>query len=252
MKNGVLGRVSPVLRSSIGMFNSFLPRGSPCSEMLRVEGTPRGCGVSAEGVDIARQLEGDPQLTLHVLHELSPERRRYLLVAATANEWYGARAVPAHLDSADADKDKTISSTDFHLWVKAAWQRRRTPGLSVQTLLRVALCAACPFVAFGFLDNSVMLLSGDVIDHMLGQRFHLSVMAAAAIGGVVSGTMGIQIHGFAERFVDRVLGIRTPPLTAAQSRSALVFRASHIGGTSGILIGLILGMWPLLVMKSNK
>lgn len=181
-----------------------------------------------------------------VIDRLDDDRRRYLLVAAGAREWFGESSVARQLEDADLDNDHTISSDDYRQWVTEVFEKRG--GLSRGQMLRVALHTALPFVAFGFLDNTVMLLSGDLIDRMVGAALGLSVMATAALGGVVSGTMGIQMHGLAERAIEG-LGFKAPPLSAAQRRHPTYFRATHLGGSAGICIGLCLGMFPLLFIE---
>lgn len=117
-------------------------------------------------------------------------------------------------------------------------------------LLLVALEAGLPFVGFGFLDNATMILAGDAIDRTVGFYLNCSVMASAAMGNVVSGCMGMQVHGFVEKLVQR-LNLPIPPLTVAQRRSQRVFLAGHIGGTIGIATGLTLGLVPLLFITDE-
>jgi hypothetical protein len=171
-----------------------------------------------------------------------------MLVAAAAEEWYGPKAVGRQLERADRDHDARISEDDYRQWVRKVFWKRG--GLSKREFLLTAATTAVPFVAFGFLDNGVMILSGDIIDRAVGETLKLSSMAAAGLGGIVSGTMGIQVHGVAERAV-HALGFQAPVLTAAQRRHPSFLRATHLGGTVGIFLGLSFGMLPLLLLRGD-
>jgi len=204
----------------------------------------RFCSAGHDASAVARLLEKNPQLSQQVIKLLSPNARRHFLVTASSTEWFGQDQIRNELNRADADRDATISSSDYNRWIEDAVSKQNP--IPLRTLCLVALQVGLPFVAFGFLDNSTMILSGDLIDEFFGDRFRLSLMGAAALGGVVSGTFGIQVHGLAERFVARLTWVPKPALRPAQWKAASVLRAAHIGGTVGIVVGLCLGMLPLL------
>eukprot|EP00331_Platyophrya_macrostoma_P000037 CAMPEP_0176405044 /NCGR_PEP_ID=MMETSP0127-20121128/129_1 /TAXON_ID=938130 /ORGANISM="Platyophrya macrostoma, Strain WH" /LENGTH=204 /DNA_ID=CAMNT_0017784079 /DNA_START=198 /DNA_END=809 /DNA_ORIENTATION=+ len=152
---------------------------------------------------IANILDHDPASAMRILEKLSPDRRRYLLVAATASEWYGPTKVSSEVDKADADGDQRISPNEYLSFIEQSVGAKQ--AIPWKTLFLVALQAGAPFVAFGFLDNSLMILSGDAIDNTFGERFALSAMGAAALGGICSGALGVQFHGFTQRMVARAL-----------------------------------------------
>ncbi|KAG5510826.1 hypothetical protein JKF63_07898 [Porcisia hertigi] len=116
-----------------------------------------------------------------------------------------------------------------------------------RTYLRIIVAAAPPFLAFGMLDNSILVLAGGAIDNALSDSLGLSQMAAAALGGVVSGVAGIQVHGLAERYTR----VAPPQLTAEQQHSDSYSRATQAGITLGMVLGLIIGMTPLLFMAGS-
>lgn len=116
------------------------------------------------------------------------------------------------------------------------------------TFAKVVLAAAPPFLAFGMLDNCTLVLAGGAIDNILSAKLGLTQMAAASLGGVVSGVAGIQVHGLAERFTRA----RPPQLTPEQERSDSFQRAENVGNTLGMVVGLILGMTPLLFMGRSS
>lgn len=116
---------------------------------------------------------------------------------------------------------------------------------------RLALSAALPFMAFGVLDNAIFVTVGDVIDKTFAETFNLSTMAAAALGGVASGTIGIQIHGLAVRITQKSRLAQAPKLTSAQYASASCGSATRVGSTLGMMAGLFLGMAPLLLLSPS-
>jgi hypothetical protein len=198
---------------------------------------------------IAAALESSPSIALQVLEQMTPNTRRHLLVVAATREWYGSDQVRKQLDAADTDQDTKISSADFDRWIEGVMIARQK--INFKTLVLVALHAGLPFVAFGFLDNSTMILAGDAIDELFGGPLGLSVMGAAALGGVVSGGLGIQIHGLAQRAVQRLTFLPQPQLHPSLRLHRDVFRADHIGGSIGIFLGLLLGMTPLLFVEAK-
>ena len=54
---------------------------------------------------------------------------------------------------------------------------------STADLRKVFAVNMVPFVAFGFVDNTVLIYAGDAIDGTVGVAFGLSSLAAAAMGG---------------------------------------------------------------------
>lgn len=143
-----------------------------------------------------------------------------------------------------------VTAIEHREWARQAVSRRATGGtgssrdINWRVLLKIGLQTACPFVAFGMLDNSLLVLSGDLIDSLLGERLDLSGMGAAAMGGIVSGTMGIQMHGLADRLVQKY-GPSRPRLTPQEWRMSKTKRTIHWCGTLGLILGLSLGMFPL-------
>lgn len=48
-------------------------------------------------------------------------------------------------------------------------------------------------IGFGFADNFIMILAGDVIDNKLGVLFGFSTLAAAGLGNLISDVAGISL-----------------------------------------------------------
>lgn len=130
-------------------------------------------------------------------------------------------------------------------------QKRSREIVPFKVLLKVAIQTGLPFMAFGTLDNSMLILAGDMLDNLVGADLNLSAMGAAALGGIVSGVVGIQIHGLAERAVTKY-GPPPPALKPSQWRSERVQSAIHWGGTLGLVCGLLCGMFPLLLISDSS
>jgi hypothetical protein len=101
-----------------------------------------------------------------------------------------------------------------------------------------------PFVAFGFLDNAIMICAGEYIDMTLGATLGISTMAAAAIGNWISDLSGIGLGNVVEGLFLR-LGLPRPGLTQEQTDHKSTRRAVFMGRMIGITIGCFLGMFPL-------
>lgn len=240
-----------------------------CGSKQPSEQSPNSGQASVEEVEkIVAALEKSESLMEDVVSHMQPNARRRLVVAGGTLEWFGKEHVAREVAAADIDKDHVISPKDFDHWFSNALKRKAAessadPSASdksaatacgpvpLSALFFVALEAGLPFVGFGFLDNATMILAGDAIDHSLGFYLGCSVMASAAMGNVVSGVMGMQVHGMVEKAVQR-LDLKIPHLTEEQRKGRRVFLAGHLGGTLGIMLGLTMGMVPLLFINTDE
>lgn len=228
-----------------------------------------GSALTSEELQrIAHLIENDPRILMEVVASMDPQSRRRLVVTGGAMEWFGKESAAQEVEKADADKDRQISPKDFDHWFESALKRRQeeqkkrgteakpatataaSTALPLAGLLMIALEAGLPFVGFGFLDNATMILAGDMIDGTLGFYLNCTVLASAAMGNVCSGMLGMQVHGLIDKAVQK-LNFNTPVLTEEQMKDRRVFLAGHLGGTVGIMIGLILGMLPLLLLDGD-
>ena len=66
------------------------------------------------------------------------------------------------------------------------------PYHTIRQFFYLFLRSMVPMVGFGFVDNSIMIMAGDVIDESLGQSLVISTMAAAALGNTVSDILGMH------------------------------------------------------------
>ncbi|KAK7202323.1 hypothetical protein NESM_000304200 [Novymonas esmeraldas] len=270
--------------STTHVLRNGLPSAAPAAASAS---TAAASSLTAEELQrIAQLMENDPRILMEVVARLDPQSRRRLVVTGGAMEWFGKESAAQEVEKADADKDRQISPKDFDHWFESALKQRQeelrkrstetkqqqlastvsgaatavggaassaadaSKALPLAALFMIALEAGLPFVGFGFLDNATMILAGDVIDGTLGFYLNCTVLASAAMGNVCSGMLGMQVHGLIEKAVQR-LNFNTPVLTEEQMKDRRVFLAGHLGGTAGIMVGLILGMLPLLFLDGD-
>lgn len=84
-----------------------------------------------------------------------------------------------------------------------------------------------PFIGFGFFDNLLMILAGDLIETQIGATMHLSVMACAALGNTISDVCGIGLAGYVEVLALR-MGLPVPDLPQAQLNHTRVRRYKSV------------------------
>jgi len=149
-------------------------------------------------------------------------------------EWLQARKAPADLLIQDVPKLKD--------------ELKCTPATS-SDIWAVALKNCLPFIGFGFLDNLIMILAGDYIELKIGMAIGISTMAAAALGNTISDVAGIASAWYVEMFAEKA-GIKEPKLTAFQLASWQIRWATNSGRALGVVIGCLLGMFPLLFLPS--
>ncbi len=136
----------------------------------------------------------------------------------------------------------------------AAAARAATPEVVPPTraqLVRLALAAGLPFIAFGIADNGIMILAGDQIDATLGVRFGLSTLAAAGFGNLISDVVGVVSGQSIEAGVAR-MGVHAPQLSAAQNALRVTQLTKVTAGSIGVAVGCLIGMAPLMVIRNRK
>ncbi|KJP85842.1 hypothetical protein AK88_04490 [Plasmodium fragile] len=112
-------------------------------------------------------------------------------------------------------------------------------------LILVALSGCIPFICFGFVDNSFMIIAGDLFDSTFCVFLGFSTLAAAGLGNLTSDVLGIFIGGYIEKIIVYV-GFPRINLTNKQLKMNRTRRYYYIGSAIGIAIGCLLGMIPLL------
>ncbi|KAH8400519.1 hypothetical protein KR222_002938 [Zaprionus bogoriensis] len=112
---------------------------------------------------------------------------------------------------------------------------------------------AVPFIAFGFLDNFIMIMAVCTAQSLssLGHFVTVSTMAAAGLGNTISDIMGITMATYVEEGC-QMLGLKQPRMTPAQFELKSSKRASSWGRIVGITVGCLVGMCPLWFTDDSK
>ncbi len=117
-------------------------------------------------------------------------------------------------------------------------------------LFQLSLLMGVPFIGFGFVDNAIMLVAGDVIDLTFGRMLGISTLAAAGLGNLISDVAGLGLGGYIEAYSAKI-GFQDPKLTAKQMKSRSIRILQFLSTSIGIAIGCLLGMIPLLWMNTD-
>jgi len=118
--------------------------------------------------------------------------------------------------------------------IQLSWKQRR----------QVFFRGFVPMFGFGFLNNCIMLIMGDYIDRNIGAVFHISLLAAAALGNVVSDLTGYSFG----KLLSAYTGSSEVNLSREQRDSRNVKLLNHVGGACGLFVGCITGMVPLVTL----
>eukprot|EP01059_Diplonema_ambulator_P003926 TRINITY_DN13620_c2_g1_i1.p2 TRINITY_DN13620_c2_g1~~TRINITY_DN13620_c2_g1_i1.p2 ORF type:complete len:242 (+),score=48.76 TRINITY_DN13620_c2_g1_i1:52-777(+) len=173
-------------------------------------------------------------------------------------------------DEMDVNKDGVVSLEEYKGWHGKTWinsiseskhkveascvskddGKGDTPPTASQ-LYRTAVIVAVPMIGFGFVDNFLMIMCGDMIESHIGTLMTISTMAAAGLGNMCSDIAGLGLSKAIEDGATR-LGLKSPKLTPHQSRSAPVRTVSLLASVFGISFGCILGMCPLLFHEAHS
>ncbi|KAE9550702.1 hypothetical protein FO519_006085 [Halicephalobus sp. NKZ332] len=123
--------------------------------------------------------------------------------------------------------------------------------LNPAQLRRLFVVNMMPFIGFGLLDNMIMILAGEYIDQSLGALLSISTMAAAALGNIISDVAGVGLAHYVELFFNK-MGIKQPPLSSEQLESAKARFIVNAARAVGLVIGCLIGMFPLLFFDSTS
>ena len=211
-----------------------------CGRAARLARTPRSAprrwatsDSTAEQLDAQAlqraevALARNPALADALVQKLTPEVRTRLMMAAARADHSGAAA------AAFLQADPTAV------------------GVSRLQVRQMALYTAVPMIGFGFMDNMIMIIAGDVIENSIGLTFGLSTLCAAGLGNLISDVAGLGLGGYIEASSQK-LGITRPMLSRAQEDTRVIGRTRAAANLVGISIGCIIGMFPLLFIDEDK
>nr|XP_014346799.1 PREDICTED: transmembrane protein 65 isoform X1 [Latimeria chalumnae] len=229
----------PALSLKPGAWTSWLPGGPVAWPSLRLLGTH----PKKERVEPLNTAQGARDF----IYGLHPSERSCLLrelhrfeSIAIAQGQIGVLLPGTNSDS--------LKKTIFWKEIK---EKLEPPPLTSEQQRKVFFHNAVPFIGFGFLDNAIMIAAGTQIELTIGVIFGISTMAAAALGNLVSDLAGLGLAGYVEAMASR-LGLRIPDMTPKQADMWQTRLSSHLGKAIGVVIGCLLGMFPLLFFSAEE
>jgi len=149
------------------------------------------------------------------------------------------------------DESRSRLSTELKEIESELQKLEKPSNLTAKQWGEVILFHGFPFIAFGFLDNVIMIVAGEYIDVTLGVALGISTMAAAALGNLISDVAGVGLTGYVEMVVSHI-GIHAPSITPEQAMLWQTRWAIGIGRSIGIALGCLIGMFPLLFFKEEE
>eukprot|EP00754_Rhynchopus_humris_P049252 Rhum_TRINITY_DN8287_c0_g2::Rhum_TRINITY_DN8287_c0_g2_i1::g.27072::m.27072 len=191
-------------------------------------------------------IDGDRDGVL-LPHEFDAFKRRVCTTwmtppSAPAATAAAAAATAVEKPDADAREKAEVSSSS---------EAEAAPAPTTEQLLRLSLVIGVPMVGFGFVDNFLMILCGEAIEHSLGTVMALSTLAAAGLGNMCSDVAGLGLSRFIEESAAK-MGLKTPNLTVAQASMRITRSVSLAASLFGVSLGCLLGMVPLLFFASPE
>lgn len=128
------------------------------------------------------------------------------------------------------------------LAARAASTSLNVPEPTRKDLQAVALATCIPFIAFGIMDNALLIIAGDAIDTSFGVLLGISTMCAAALGNIISDVAGVMFGTVVEDWLAKHVKLPAPNLTTAQRQLRSVRFANQFGCALGMTIGCLIGM----------
>eukprot|EP00949_MAST-11_sp_MAST-11-sp1_P004479 g4479.t1 len=233
---------------------------------LSTKGAASGKDVEA----VLKVLEANPSVFEEVLKKSSKELQGAMCMPLLDKVH---REMQTNWSRMDRNSDGLLSPAELRKWFSAQYGSRfagamgdsvavssTLAGASAAALdvteptrtqlRRAAVQAGVPFIAFGFLDNFIMLMAGNEIEARLGAVMGVSALACAGLGNLISDVAGIKAGGLIESFATK-MGLPDPGFTKEQLSLGKVKRVMTFSTAFGIAIGCVLGMCPLLWMDPD-
>ncbi|PSC69182.1 Transmembrane 65 [Micractinium conductrix] len=145
-------------------------------------------------------------------------------------------------------KHQIHNAVIYQRWLQRFASASEEPP-SVRQLSMVGFASGLPFVVFGILDNGIMLVAGEQIDHLFGAKMGLSMLASAGLGNMVADVVGVSATQTVQENMKRVTWARPPRLSMLQQQQMPVKAAQFVGAAVGVAVGCLIGMTPLAFME---
>ncbi|KAG0725106.1 Transmembrane protein 65 [Chionoecetes opilio] len=243
-------------------FTTSAPRHSEVKEGVNKEWEAGSRASEGEGHNPSTDLELQSLVTslsaqqqtvlLTELHRVQGENARMKAEEKLASwRWRSQFGRPTSLhcpQSPQPDPTGTFCTIPEEWLQKKAAEKSNK--LSALQLRQLAVHNALPFIGFGFLDNLIMIIAGDYIDITIGTGLGISTMAAAALGNTISDLAGIGSAWYVENVAVKI-GIMPPELSPEQLESMGARWSANLGRGFGVVLGCLLGMFPLFFLPNH-
>jgi len=191
-------------------------------------------------------------------HIMAPEKLSEEILEARLKKMF---------ENADTDGDGDLTQEEFDSWFRRGLdsstqrftfdepgkitadeesQEKVEPPTKAE-LRAYSLRVALPFFGFGFIDNSIMILCGDLVDLTLSQRFGVSMLFSAGLGNVFADSLGVYTSDLIEKTSNKI-SPKSGKLTPNQQMMKCTRRRKTIFRIVGISTGCLAGMFPLLFL----
>ena len=184
-----------------------------------------------------------------ILSDLTDSQRRRILIEILKRD-----DLERIFKEADINQDGVVSPMELSKWHRRRFliqnddeETTRDESVGRDQLARIALQFSIPMIGFGFADNFIMIVAGEMIDSKIGATLAISTMAAAGLGNLVSAVAGGVLSSIIER-ASHTMGLSKPNLSNAQKASRVVKLTTAVSSASGIAVGCLFGMIPLCFM----
>ena len=125
-------------------------------------------------------------------------------------------------------------------------QKMPPNSMDQRQLCILAFRTGIPMIAFGIMDNVVMITAGEAIDSTFGVALGISTMAAAGLGQCCSDVAGLTSGGLVDAAVSK-LNLPQHRLSPKQLDSRRARMYSTFGACVGVVTGCLIGMSVLLL-----
>ncbi|CAB3984190.1 transmembrane 65-like [Paramuricea clavata] len=204
---------------------------------------------------LRKQVTTGPKITLFLHSNVSHSSVRSISTCCSNLKLHHSQpkavSSPQHAELFVASlrkSDRMILEEALIKYNSASKDQQTVQPPTINQLKLAAYHTAIPFMGFGFLDNAIMIIAGEYIEIKIGVAFGISTMAAAALGNIVSDVSGLGLAGYVESLTTK-LGFEGPQMNSAQLQMTRTVVATNLGRGIGIIVGCILGMFPLLFYK---
>ncbi|KAL3685521.1 hypothetical protein R1sor_003543 [Riccia sorocarpa] len=200
---------------------------------------------------VSEELAVAEQAAIDLVSTLEQQGRAVLLSALYRSSMVGDPGV--HFKEADTNLDGFIDEIEFTTYAEAQAVRygASTKPLTTEQMFYLFRKSAVGMVGFGFTDNAIMLIAGDVIQNSIGATLGLTTLLSAGLGNAVADLIGTAFRGYIERLTGKLM-VQNVPISVHQMQQKEAWWAETTGASFGVTVGCLLGLTPLFLIQRKK